>query len=283
MRLRRVLAAAVTTVVCAGVLVTTSGSGRTAARELVGSLSAPVRATRSVPTQTAALRVVALGDSVTSGAACNCSAFPAVYGGLLGRRTGASVTVDNLGVSGLDSVGLLGELDQEDSAAARAVAGADVVLLTIGANDFADHHDEVTEARCAPVTGGDCVSDELEQLSSNLHRILTRIRALREARATTVLVTGYWNVYEDGEVARQAFPPEGVAATVELTRRVNAVVAAVSASHGAAFVDLFGPFEKRGVGVTPLLAADGDHPNAAGHLLIAEVLAQAGLPKLPAR
>jgi lysophospholipase L1-like esterase len=162
------------------------------------------------------------------------------------------------------------------------VAGADIVLLTIGANDFGDHHDDVTEARCAPAAGADCVSDELEQVFDNLRRILTRIQALREARATTVLVTGYWNVYEDGEVARQAFPPEGVAATVELTRRVNAVVAAVSASHGAAFVDLFGPFDKRGVGVTRLLAADGDHPNADGHLLIAQALAQAGLPKLAA-
>jgi lysophospholipase L1-like esterase len=267
MRLPRVLAGAVTTVVCAGVLAATLGSTRTAARELVGSLPTP------------ALRVVALGDSVTAGTACNCSAFPAVYGGLLGRRTGASVTVDNLGVSGLDSAGLLGQLDQADS----AVAGADVVLLTIGANDFGDHHDEITEGRCAPADGGDCVSDELEQLSGNLNRILTRIRALREARVTTVLVTGYWNVFEDGEVARQAFPPEGVAATVELTRRVNKVVAAVSASHGAAYVDLFGPFENRGrVGVTRLLAADGDHPDAAGHLLIAQVLAQAGLPKLPA-
>jgi lysophospholipase L1-like esterase len=270
MRLRRVLATAVTAVVCAGVLLATTGSGRTAARELVGSLPTP------------ALRVVALGDSVTAGTACNCSAFPAVYGGLLGRRTGSPVTVDNLGVSGLDSAGLLGQLDQADSAAARAVKGADIVLLTIGANDFGDHHAEVTEARCAQAAGGDCVSDELEQLSGNLHRILTRIRTLRAARATTVLVTGYWNVYEDGEVARQAFPAEGVAATVELTRRVDAVLAAVSASHGAAFVDLFAPFEKRGLGVTGLLAADGDHPNAAGHLLIAQVLAKAGLPKLPA-
>jgi lysophospholipase L1-like esterase len=185
-------------------------------------------------------------------------------------------------LSGLDSAGLLGQLDQADSAAARAVKGADIVLLTIGANDFGDHHDEVTEARCAQAAGGDCASDELEQLSGNLHRILTRIRTLREAKATTVLVTGYWNVYEDGEVARQAFPPEGVAATVELTGRVNTVIAAVSASYGAAFVDLFAPFEKRGVGVTGLLAADGDHPNAAGHLLIAQVLAKAGLPKLPA-
>jgi lysophospholipase L1-like esterase len=273
----------VTTVVCAGVLVATSGSGRTAARELVGSFPTPVPGRRSAPTQTAPLRVVALGDSVTAGDACNCSAFPAVYGGLLAQRTGSPVTVDNRGVSGLDSAGLLGQLDQADYAAARAVAGADIVLLTIGANDFGDHHDEVTEANCAPAAGGDCVSQELQQLSGNLHRILTRIRALRGDRATTVLVTGYWNVYEDGEVARQAFPPEGVAATVELTRRVNAVLAADSASHGAAFVDLFGPFEKRGLDVTRLLADDGDHPNAAGHLLIAQALAQAGLPKLPAR
>jgi lysophospholipase L1-like esterase len=282
MRLRRVLAAAVTTVVCTGVLVATS-SGRTAARELVGSPPTPVAGPRSAPTQPAALRVVALGDSVTSGAACGCSAFPAVYGGLLGRRTGSRVAVDNRGVSGLDSAGLLGQLDQADSATARAVAGADIVLLTIGANDFGDHHEEVTEGSCARAAGGDCVSGELDQLSGNLNRILTRIRALRQARATTVLVTGYWNVFEDGEVARQAFPPAGVGATVELTRRVNAVVASVSASHGAAYVDLYGPFEKRGVNVTRLLAADGDHPNAAGHLLIAQVLAQAGLPKLPAR
>ncbi|MDX6241730.1 MAG: hypothetical protein QOG10_6554 [Kribbellaceae bacterium] len=277
------LATAVTTLVCAGVLVATSGTGQTSAREPVGSSPTPVPRARSAPTQPAALRVVALGDSVTSGTACGCSAFPAVYGGLLGRRTGSRVTVDNRGVSGLDSAGLLEQLDQADSATARAVAGADIVLLTIGANDFGDHHDEVTAARCARVAGGDCVSDELEQLSGNLDRILTRVRALRAARATTVLVTGYWNVYEDGAVARQAFPPAGVAASVELTRRVNTVVAAVTASHGAAFVDLFGPFEKRGVEVTGLLAADGDHPNAAGHQLIAQVLAQAGLPKLPTR
>jgi lysophospholipase L1-like esterase len=270
MRLRRVLALAVTTVLCAGVLAATSGSGRTAIREVVHGLPG---------SRPAALRVVALGDSVTSGAACDCSAFPEVYGGLLGQRTGSRVAVDNLGVGGLDSAGLLRQLDQAGSAA--AVAQADVVLLTIGANDFGDRHDQVTQGSCAGTASGDCVSDELDQLSGDLSRILARVRALRENRATTVLVTGYWNVYEDGEVARKAFPPDGVAATVELTHRVNAVVAAVTRSHGATYVDLFGPFEQRGTAVTGLLAADGDHPNADGHRLIAQVLAQAGLPKLP--
>jgi lysophospholipase L1-like esterase len=281
MRLRRAVVVAVTTVVCAGVLAATSGAGRTAIREAVASLPTAHPAPRSAPAEPAALRVVALGDSVTSGGACNCTAFPEVYGGLLGQRIGSKVMVDNRGVGGLDSAGLLGQLGQKDDAA--AVAGADVVLLTIGANDFGDHHDQVTAANCANAAGGDCVSQEIGQLSGDLQRILARIRTLRQDKPTTVLVTGYWNVYEDGEVAQKAFSPEGVAATVDLTRRVNAVVASVTGAQGAKYVDLFGPFEKRGKEVTSLLAPDGDHPNAAGHLLIAQVLVQAGLPQLPPR
>jgi lysophospholipase L1-like esterase len=280
MKLRRVVAVAVTTVICAGVLAATSGAGRTAIKEAVASLPTPhpkVRP-RTAPAHPAALKVVALGDSVTSGANCNCDAFPDIYGGLLGKRTGAKVTVDNLGVGGLNSGGLLAQLGEADSAA--AVAGADVVLLTIGANDFGDHHDQVTAAACASAPGGDCVSQEIDQLSGDLQQILTKVRALRQNKTTTVLVTGYWNVYEDGEVAQKAYSPEGVAATVGLTRRVNSVIWSVSGAQGATYVDLFGPFEKRGSAVTSLLAADGDHPSADGHLLIAQVLVQVGLPKL---
>jgi lysophospholipase L1-like esterase len=279
MRLRRVVAIAVTTVICAGALAATSGAGRTAIKEAVESLPTPHPRPRTAPARPAAVKVVALGDSVTSGANCDCAAFPDLYGGLLGKRIGSKVTVDNRGVGGLDSAGLLAQLGDADSA--NAVAGADVVLLTIGANDFGDHHDQVTAATCASAPGGDCVGQEIDQLSGDLQQILTKVRGLRQNKATTVLVTGYWNVYEDGEVAQKAFSPEGVAATVELTRRVNAVVASVSGAQGATYVDLFGPFEKRGAEVTSLLASDGDHPNADGHLLIAQVLARARLPKLP--
>ncbi|MEU4287182.1 SGNH/GDSL hydrolase family protein [Kribbella sp. NPDC026596] len=238
-----------------------------------GGAVAGVRTATAHPGQ---LEVVALGDSVTSGTACNCAAFPAIYGALLHTRTGSAVSVDNLGAGGLDSAGLLRRLDQPDSPTEAATSTADVVLVTIGANDFGDHHDDITTGRC---TDTDCVADELEQLSANLHRILERIGALRTGRATTVLVTGYWNVFEDGEVARRTFPATGRAATTDLTLRVNAIIANVTTATGATYVDLYAPFERPGTDVTALLAPDGDHPNAAGHHLIAQLLANTGLPR----
>jgi lysophospholipase L1-like esterase len=222
------------------------------------------------------LHVVALGDSVTSGTACNCAAFPSMYGDLLRTRTGDTVIVDNLGAGGLDSPGLLRQLDQPNSPTEQAIATADIVLLTIGANDFGDHHDDITTGRC---TDTDCVADEVEQLTTNLHRILGRIHTLRNGHPTTILATGYWNVFEDGEVARRTFPATGRAATNDLTLRVNAIIADVTASTGATYVDLYAPFERPGTDVTALLAPDGDHPNATGHHLIAQLLANAGLPR----
>ncbi|TDU83585.1 lysophospholipase L1-like esterase [Kribbella voronezhensis] len=264
---QRMAVVTVAMMLCAGGLLATLGAGGTADRETTSLPATPSPGGKP-------LRVVALGDSVTAGAACGCTAFPEIYGRLLSQRTGVQVTVENRGVSGLDSEGLLRQL--EAPAAAKAVGSADVDLITIGANDFGDHHDEVVAASCSQ----DCVSDELNELSGTLHHILQRIRQLRAARPTTALVTGYWNVFEDGQVARQTFSTDGIAATVELTRRVNTVIETTALAEGATPVDLAGPFQREGADVTGLLAADGDHPNGSGHQLIAEVLLAAGLPRM---
>lgn len=228
------------------------------------------------------LRVVALGDSVTSGAACDCDAFPVVYGHLLAGRTGVPVRVDNEGVGGLASADLLSSLDDPSSPEARSVAAADIVLVTIGANDFGDHHVEVAAGLC-PTRGDDCVADEMAAMRSHVREILDRTRALRHGRPTAALVTGYWNVFEDGDVARASFSQAGRAATIALTKRANAAIVAAAKETGASYVDLFHPFQEHPGGVTGLLAADGDHPNARGHALTARVLMAAGLPGLRAR
>lgn len=54
-----------------------------------------------------ALRVVTLGGSVTAGAACRCDPFSVLYGRRLTERLGVPVHVDNRGINGLDSDGLL--------------------------------------------------------------------------------------------------------------------------------------------------------------------------------
>ncbi|HZX04618.1 SGNH/GDSL hydrolase family protein [Kribbella sp.] len=224
---------------------------------------------------TGQIQVVALGDSVTSGSNCNCSAFPQMYGDQLQER-GTTVGVQNLGVGGLDSSGLLQTLNQPNSPAEVATAAANVVLLTIGANDFGDHHDDVTSGQCS----ADCVSDEFEQLTVNLGKILTRIHALRDNKPTTILMTGYWNVFEDGDVAARQYPTSGRVASDQLTLRTNGAISAAAAADDATYVDIYTPF-KDSSNITSLLASDGDHPNAAGHALIATVLLSATPNPLP--
>jgi lysophospholipase L1-like esterase len=220
--------------------------------------------------------VVALGDSVPAGAACSCDPFPASYAALLSRRTRTPVTVANEAISGLDTIGLLAQI-KEERKVADAVRQADVVLVTIGANDFGDHHDQVLEGSCT--TGQtDCVSDEMVAMRATLTKVLGEIRALRQGRSTSVLVTGYWNVFEDGEVAQRASGAAGRQASITLTRNVNAAISSVSATAGTHYVDLFEAFQNRGRDIDSLLAPDGDHPDAAGHALIAQTLVDAGLP-----
>ena len=222
------------------------------------------------------VHVVALGDSVPSGAACGCDPFPVLYARLLAQHTGSRVTVDDEGVNGLDTAGLVAQLRQP--AVARAVRRAGVVLVTIGANDFSDHHDDVTGGACGAAS--ECVDDEVTAMRGGLATALDRVRALRAGRATTVLVTGYWNVFEDGDVAVGASGAAGLQASVALTRRVDAAIRGTALSAGAAYVDLFPAFQSSGHDITGLLADDGDHPDAAGHALIARILLRAGRPLL---
>jgi lysophospholipase L1-like esterase len=230
----------------------------------------------------ARLRVVAIGDSVTSGAHCACAAFPEVYGSLLAKAEHLPTHVSNDGISGLATAGLLDRLRRNVGGLATGVGSADVVLVTIGANDFGDHHDDVTGGTCSTSAGPDCVTDELGQMRRTLDQILAEIGTLRPASSpATVLVTGYWNDFEDGAVARDRYPDEGLLATATLTRRTNAAIARSADASGATYVDLESAFHRRGTDVTDLLAADGDHPNAAGHRLIARLLVAAGLPTLP--
>lgn len=227
-------------------------------------------------------RVVALGDSVTSGGPCGCTPFPQLYAEDLARVRGARVSVRNLGSGGLDSGGLLTALQDGGSGAARAVAGADIVLLTIGANDFTDRHGDVTAGTCLTGAGNDCVSDDLASMRQNVTAVLATVHRLRAGRPTAVLVTGYWNVFEDGAVARESFSDLGVRATQRLTRMVNASLRSVARGAGTTYVDLFAPFNGPAGGGDPtrLLFSDGDHPNQAGQRLIAARLVAAGLPGL---
>ena len=216
------------------------------------------------------LTLVGLGDSVTAGSACSCPTFVELYARTLGAATRREVRARNLGVPGQTSGGLLAELSTS-SPTSSAVQAADVVTVTIGANDF--DPEPVTAGSCTG-DAADCYSDALAGMSTYVGRLLDRIHALRGGLPTTIQVTGYWNVWKDGTVARQIGPTYRAAAD-RLTERATTALDRAARAHGATYVDLFAPF--RGADGssddTALLAADGDHPDALGHQVIARALA----------
>jgi len=261
-----------TALLAAGLLLGTSTAVTTRQRE-PGAPDGPSR-----------LRVAALGDSVTAGTRCDCAAFPELYAKLLGDRYGAGTRVDNRGVPGATSSDLVNDLSTD--AVASSVQAADVVLITIGANDFGDKADAVLAQLCGDADDLACARSGLTTLGHNLDAIVERTRGLRRGQPTAILVTGYWNVYEDGDVADHDYAKEGRVESDRLTLVVNEVLRQRAREDGATYVDLTTPFRGPDGTWNPsdLLASDGDHPNAAGHRLIAKTLLSAGTaPLRPAR
>ena len=240
---------------------------RSSPRDSVSSSSpsAPAVADR------APLRVVGLGDSVMAGTACGCRNLLQRYGDALAARTGRHVRADNLGANGAVTSDLLEDL-RGDARTRNLVVRADVVVVVIGANDLVPRLDEWREGSC----DDSCFRPSVQQMGRRLGQVLAAVQAARHGRTDHVLVTDYWNVFQDGQVARDTDGQAGVDWSTRVTAAANAEICRAAQLAGATCVDLVAPF--KGLGErdpTPLLADDGDHPNAAGTRLIAHALIQA--------
>lgn len=212
-------------------------------------------------------QVVGLGDSVPAGSGCNCDGFVSGVAQQLSTPD-HRVTAVNLAVSGSTSSDLLEALTGEDDA--PVIAASDLVLVEIGANDIS--FAKLTDDSC--LGSVDCWQDDLSTLDSNMRRILTTLKQLRQTGSpATIAVLGYWNVGESGDVGAA----EGsvyVRNARALTDAVNAVLERDARAAGAVWVDTyaaFGPDDS----TTGLLAQDGDHPNAKGHDLLATTVVSA--------
>lgn len=275
-------------VVTGGVLISGRGHPTEAATSSAAAspttAAGPGRSPSATPTpspsptpSTGPVHVVALGDSVTAGTACGCTSFPTLYQRGLAARTGRTVELDDRGESGATTSDVLDDLGSDG---AGPVAHADVVLVTIGANDFADVAGDVEDGTCG--TDVACAQDDLAGLRTHLTTLMTTIETLRQGQPTAVLVTGYWNVFEDGDVADADYTAAGTRQSDTLTKQVNAVEESVAKAGGGTYVDLYAPFkgESGEKDPTALLADDGDHPDAAGHQVIAQALLAAGTAPL---
>ncbi|MFI5844566.1 SGNH/GDSL hydrolase family protein [Catenuloplanes sp. NPDC051500] len=203
--------------------------------------------------------VVALGDSVPAGTACDCVPFPDLYAARLYAGAGAI----DLAADGYTSADVLAQIRSGE--AEDCLRHATTVLIMVGANDAADGFPGAGASGYAEISG---------RTEENVTAAVREIHAVAGA-ALPVMVLGYWNVVQDGDAAEFA-PGEDVEAAIA-TDDTNRALAAAAEAGGASFVPTYPLF--KGVDgrsdPTGLLAADGDHPNAAGHAVIAAAIPKA--------
>ncbi len=130
----------------------------------------------------------------------------------------------------------------------------------------------MSDPSCEPAATSSCYSATLSRLRANVRRIVETVQADQQTPGAQVAVLGYWNVFKDGAVGR-ARGGAYVAGSDDLTRVVNVVLREVADQEGAIYVDAYSPFKGTGGrDATGDLAADGDHPNSQGHLLLARAV-----------
>ena len=260
-------------IVVAATAVTQAGQGQSVSKGLSLPAAATTRTARPAdagarPSMGSRLMtVVGVGDSVTSGFNCGCESFVGLYANGLATQRQQRTSWVNLGVPGLTSAQLLNGLTHPGTDRDE-VAKADILLVTIGANDL-ESLESAQPADCPAA----CYNPMVANVGHNVELIVKAARAVRPAQPPTVLVTDYWNVFQDGDVGTAERGAAFQNWSDALTRAQSTQICRGARRAGAICVSLYAKFKGDGsVNPTSLLAADGDHPNAAGHRVIASAL-----------
>lgn len=212
-------------------------------------------------------QVVGLGDSVPAASRCGCAGFVTGVAQRLSQR-GHAVAAVNLAAPGATSDNLVDDLT--DAHERSVIAGSDVVLVEIGANDI--NFNALYDSDCLGAVS--CWKGDLTNLDANVRSILRTLQGLRSSDPAAIAVLGYWNVGEAGDVGAA----EGsvyVRNARALTDAVNDVLERDAAAAGTVYVDTYAAFGSDDSTATGLLAADGDHPNAKGHDILAQAVVTA--------
>jgi lysophospholipase L1-like esterase len=227
----------------------------------------PLRPAAVVVAADRPVNIVVLGDSVPAGGACDCVPFGEQYGALVRHHTGGRVQTTNFARGGFTGPDVQQQL--ATTAGQAAIRAATTVVVMVGANDMAEAFGKVRSGASAAGTFGPAAQEARADVVSAVRRIRTLHRG-----PVQVAILGYWNDFRDGRVGLATYGAAGmttVRAATGYTNRALQQAAADTASRYVSTSTVFhGPDGTKDP--TPLLAPDGDHPNATGHTLVARRL-----------
>jgi lysophospholipase L1-like esterase len=229
--------------------------------------------------------LVGLGDSVAGGLKCNdpCQSYVLTYGDLATTALGLPVVTHNLATNdGLESDTLLGRVRNETEYRS-AIAGADIITLQVGGNDW--------QGPCNFENHTSCLLFGQKRVEPNLDAILTEIQALREGKPTAIRVVTSYNGYVGNKLTPSiwsfAARPEDIETFdkdfAQALHDFNAMTCRVAVAHGAICVDIGPVFNGPKLdqpAAEGLINSDGAHALEAGQNLIAKTLDSAGYAPL---
>jgi lysophospholipase L1-like esterase len=209
-------------------------------------------------------RLIVFGDSVANRKHCQCESFLSRYAKLVSDR--ADVHVDNLAGDGQTTAAVLAVLAAP--ATQDLVRKADTVVIVAGANDYRRAFEQVGHGHW----GAAAYRAVARRVQGNLIAAIHAVTRLNPH--TRVLTLGYWNAFKDGAVARTAYTARQRKAAAAATTSANDAIRAAAHVTATDFLSTRRAFAAAGA-ITPLLAADGDHPSPAGNTVLAQTLADA--------
>lgn len=228
----------------------------------------------------AQLRIVALGDSDTTGSGDPTGAgWVGRYGRLLHQRLGIETRVTNLAVDGTTSSRLLAAA-RSNSAMRRTIAAADVVLIGIGGADLNAGDDRWQSGSCR---GKACYAADLRAFARNLEATVATVAKLRRGKKTVLRAITLPNALTGAEDAIPGFlKPVATSIGVFQSNALRRAICASMTRHAGRCVDVYRVFNgangranayKKGL----LNHTDCCYPSAMGQQLIAELLLRTGL------
>jgi lysophospholipase L1-like esterase len=171
---------------------------------------------------------------------------------------------------------------QGDDGHRAALADADLITITVGANDW--------QGPCDWSNHVFCLAAGLKEVEGNLTAVLDEIKTIRQGAPTAIRVTTYydWYVGDPNAPSIWGLPPTDANTTLLHTDYAKALLAFntmicdVAATHGAVCVDLLPAFNGRGDkhDAGDLLGGDHLHPAKAGQDRIAKAVADVGFAPL---